>query len=470
MRNSRDIKTLVSDYERNLSSGRPFYMDAPDLIDVMDYYMNCHADYDAETCFRIAKRLHPHHPEVIITQAYRLKEQGQWEAARQLVCTLSDQTSSDVLLFYFEYYLSILHIDEALQQVAEVCDNASQLSDYDLIYDAAEILTDYGHSEYAVAWLLRIPEDYPDRDAADRLLVENYLHLREHGKAQALLTKVLDTNPYDEYAWVQQAEVHYDNKAYSEAIDSCDYALAIHPGSHDAIRLKALSAAASELWTTAIELGQQYLVSNPADYTVPLTLAELFSQKGRHEEAIPFYERAYRHIPHEGSVFSRLLSGLAQSYAAVSQPQRVLSVLTCASVTGASLTEIRLSAASILFDGRYGKMAVDTLCKIPLGISAEEELVSVASLLYAHQCFDEARDLWSELMDLSQKKGFRDLSPYLAVASCRLNCPPAQILSLMQLALHTDPLQTREMLHHIFPHLSAEEVFSLFGKKGGAQI
>ena len=104
MRNSREIKTLVSDYERNLSSGQPFYMDASDLIDIMDYYMNRHADYAAETCLRIAKRLHPSHPEVIITQAYRLKEQGQWEAARQLVSTISDQTSSDVLLFNFEYY------------------------------------------------------------------------------------------------------------------------------------------------------------------------------------------------------------------------------------------------------------------------------------------------------------------------------------------------------------------------------
>ncbi len=465
MRNSREIKTLVSDYERNLSSGQPFYMDASDLIDIMDYYMNRHADYDAETCLRIAKRLHPSHPEVIITQAYRLKEQGQWEAARQLVSTISDQTSSDVLLFNFEYYLSILHIDEAFHQLADVCEKPSQLSDYDLIYDAAEILTDYGHSEYAVVWLLHLPEDYPDRDAADRLLVENYLHLKENGKAQELLTKILDTNPYDECAWVQQAEVHYENKDYNEAIDSCDYALAIHPGSHEAVRLKTLSAAASALWTTAIEMGKQYMKSYPTDYTVPLTLAELLSQHGRHEEAIPFYEKAYRHIPHEGSVFSRLLSSLAHSYAAVSQPQRVLPTLTCASVAGATFAEIHLSAAAILFDERYDRMGVDTLHKIPLGTSLEEELVSITSLLCKYQCYDGAKELWHELIDMAEKKEFRNISPYLAVASCRLNYSSTQILSLLQQAFQADPVLTREMLHHIFPRLSAEEVFSLFGQK-----
>lgn len=470
MRNSREIKTLVGDYERNLSSGQPFYMDASDLIDIMDYYMNRHADYDAETCLRIAKRLHPSHPEVIMTQAYRLKEQGQWEAAKQLVNTISDQSSSDVLLFNFEYYLSILHIDEAFQQLAGVCEKASQFSDYDMIYDAAEILTDYGHFEYAVAWLLHIPADYPDRDAADRLLIENYLHLKENEKAQTLLTKLLDTNPYDEYAWVQQAEVHYENKDYNEAIDSCDYALAIHPGNHEAIRLKALSAAASALWATAIDLGQSYMESYPTDYTVPLTLAELLSQQGKHEEAIPFYEKAYRHIPHEGSIFSRLLSGLAHSYAAVSQPQRVLPTLTCASVMGVAFGEIHLSAASVLFDERFEKMAVDILHKIPLYTSSEEELVSISSLLCRYQCYDGAKELWSELIDIAEEKKLRSLFPYLAVASCQLNYSPTQILSLLQQAFQTDPVLTREMLHHIFPHLSAEEIFSLFGKGDESQI
>ena len=76
-REPTDLKALVSEYEQKMSEASvPLWMDAPDLLDILDYYEQNNQYFEAETCIRLALRLHPDDPEVQIRRAYRFKNEA----------------------------------------------------------------------------------------------------------------------------------------------------------------------------------------------------------------------------------------------------------------------------------------------------------------------------------------------------------------------------------------------------------
>ncbi len=80
----------------------PLWMDAPDLLDILDYYEQNNQYFEAETCIRLALRLHPDDPEVQIRRAYRFKNEGRWAEADEVVRKMSDQQHLDVQFYYAE--------------------------------------------------------------------------------------------------------------------------------------------------------------------------------------------------------------------------------------------------------------------------------------------------------------------------------------------------------------------------------
>ena len=113
-REPRDLKALVSEYEQKLAGASvPLWMDAPELLDILDYYEQNNEYYEAETCMRLALRLHPDDPEVQIRRAYRYKNEGRWADADEVVRRMSDQQHLDVQFYYAERALSRLEFDAA---------------------------------------------------------------------------------------------------------------------------------------------------------------------------------------------------------------------------------------------------------------------------------------------------------------------------------------------------------------------
>ena len=60
-KSQHEILSLVREYERKLSEASvPFWMDAPDILDILDYYEEQNQYFEAELCMRLALKLHPH--------------------------------------------------------------------------------------------------------------------------------------------------------------------------------------------------------------------------------------------------------------------------------------------------------------------------------------------------------------------------------------------------------------------------
>ena len=108
-RNPHEVQQLVHHYEQQLAKApAPLWMEATDLLDVLDHFEQQNAYFESEQCMRLALRLHPDNPEVVIRRAYRLKNEGRLAEAEEVVRALPEQDTLDVRFFLAEIALSRL--------------------------------------------------------------------------------------------------------------------------------------------------------------------------------------------------------------------------------------------------------------------------------------------------------------------------------------------------------------------------
>ena len=84
------LQEAIESYENQLNTVKPFYMDASTLMDIEEHYEKQGRDFEAEQVMRLAEKLHPQDNEVLIVKAYRLKAQGRWHEAKQVMNSVTD--------------------------------------------------------------------------------------------------------------------------------------------------------------------------------------------------------------------------------------------------------------------------------------------------------------------------------------------------------------------------------------------
>ena len=156
-RSPEELQSLVREYQKNLSEASiPFWMDVPDILDILDHFEQTQQTIEAELCRRLAQRRHPADADILMRKVYRLKNDGRWYDAEVLVKQHPDQEHLDVQFFLAEKALSELRFfdadgiyesiltreQQALEE--ELLENPEQTGSLDdLRMEIAELFLDY---------------------------------------------------------------------------------------------------------------------------------------------------------------------------------------------------------------------------------------------------------------------------------------------------------------------------------------
>lgn len=468
-KSQNEIISLVREYEKKLSEASvPFWMDAPDILDILDYYEEHNQYFEAELCMRIAEKLHPGDTEVLVRRAYRMKNEGKWEEAAQYVCRIPDQQSVEVLFFLAEKALAELRLEEAdalfqncLSKEAafafEDMDALEQPADVSpLLLDIGEICMDYGCVEMAQKYLSRIAQDSPEAARASLDLAECLYQYGETPKALERLDTLLDANAYNIEAWLMKADLCNENKQWTECAEAADYALAIDPDNEKALRLKACAAIGMNQYDLVLDIFSHYRNLYPNDYTMALSAGEILLNKHRYEEAFEVLRVSNRNCPNENPDKMRILTDIAMTYSARHQMKRAFDTLMGIRSLGMSYADVLFHAASQAFDHHevaFGKDAVlhaiDTF-----GLSPEQRL-NYARLLCEHNLFGEVSELWERL--LKDRESHPVIAaPYLAFAARRL-MRIREYKFWLACAIYIDPTLTNAIFRDIYPNCLPQE-------------
>lgn len=465
-REPNEMQNLVRQYEQKMSEASvPLWMDAPDILDILDYYEQKNLYFESEQCMRLALRLHPDNPEVQIRRAYRLKNEGRWAEAVRVVEAMSDQNSLDVSFFWGEKALSELEFEKAEEFFEKGLkaerDYASEMRAEGqefptevtpLILEMGELFMDYGSIAYAQKYLNKIPQEAPEYNRAQMLLAECLFQLGDTFKALQSLEKVLDEDPYNLEAWIMMADLSNEVKNYDKCSEAANFALAIDPKSEKALRFKAVAALGAENYDEVLEVYETYRHLYPSDYTMALSAGEILINKMKMSEAREVLSRSNQACPNDNPDKLRILTDIATTYAAEGKIGKIYETLLGCCSLGTSHADVLLQTAQICFNYRHREMGLKAVEHYleNYELTAETRL-RIAQMLCENQVFISHTALWDKLFNVTEE-GPTLAAVYLAFAA-RVLKRPAEYLRWLTYAVYTDPTQVR----HIFGHVYAND-------------
>ncbi|RRD79339.1 hypothetical protein EII14_06380 [Alloprevotella sp. OH1205_COT-284] len=463
-REPNEVKHLVRQYEQKLSEASvPLWMDAPDILDILDHYEQNNQYFEAEECMRLALRLHPDNPEVQIRRAYRLKNEGRWQEAVQVVESISEQDCLDVCFFWGEKALSELDFERAesffnqglrierdIDAQLPLDGEEEPMGVSDLLLEMGELFIDYGSIARAQKYLQQITSSEPEYNRAQILLAECAFQLGDTPSAVSLLEKVLDNDPYDLDAWIMLADVSNESKNFEKCAEASNFALAIDPKNEKALRFKAVAALGLEKYDEVLEVYDNYRLLYPTDYTMALSAGEILINQRKMLEARKVLSRSNQACPNEHPDKVRILGDIATTYAAEGDFRRAHDTLLGCCSLGTSYADVLLQTAQLCFnygEQDFGKKAL--LHYLSTYTLTAETRQRMAQILCEANLFETMSEIWDTLLKVTEN-GTTLAAPYLAFAARRLRRIPEYMFWLAY-SIYEDPTRTQQFFRQIYP-------------------
>ena len=373
-------------YEKYAAKAPNWYMEPSQLLDVIEYYEDNGRHLDAEVCLRQALTLHPDDMQLLIKKAYFLKSVGRVEEADAVIAGLGDTTDIEVLFYQVERALARFDstlAEDIFAQIVTMDD--PDIPDWSLWTEMAEICLDYGYVRMALNAVGKVPRDDKNYKRACVLQGECYYQLHQVQRSVTFLNKALDIDPYDAALWGMLADIHYENRQMAQAVEACQYALAIDAKNEKALRVNFFCLLMQQKHAEAHEMALTYEKFWPGEYYVPLNDGYQLLSLGKCREAYEQYRRANMVCPNENPDKLRIVGEMAQVQLRLGMVEEAFVTMQCACSLGVGYIDVCLQMAQLAASVRQYEFATLRLREaVRMGCSPEQtETVKRMILQYA---------------------------------------------------------------------------------------
>lgn len=461
------LKEALSEYERKIESGEPFYMDASILMDIEEYYEKNERPYDAERIMRFAEKLHPHDEEVKIVKAYRLKAVGKWGEALNLVHSLSNPDQRDAQLFMIEYDVASGRINEAERRFRTCLAQAvaiSQEEKDDWMIEMAEILLDYGFISRAIDTLKQTGKGHAVKHRLYELLGDAYYQLQDYDNSIRAFQELVDSSPYDSVSWGQLADALQKANRLDDCLTACDYALAIDDSNTRAMNLKLFALWGLGRHDEAYGLYRNYAQKMPEDYAIRMYAGEQLNNRGKYAEALLILQDALRLCMIESPDRNRIIQALAVADMHTGNYRVVTDLAELPVITGNALVDSYLEMADSLIT-HDPKLPVDDLLQKAFNLGDEHgerqitNTIKIIKFLCTHNLYQQQHGLWEEIARKSYPDTYGEIYAYITYAMYMIH-HRLLFLTCMNQAAQKCPQALFEIMKETLKAKSLDEVLT----------
>lgn len=307
---SQDFKRILKTYEEQAEQHKSLYLDADDFADIADYYLNMNRPDDAMEAIEMGLGVHPGDESLLIVKGATYIYDHEFDLAEEVLQTL-DPGIPDVMYqkaqLQYTKYLDLPKAEQIWREWMRMDDNGKQSpqklrEDYIHIISSLAELRDEdeiedkalkGESGKAVQkWIQEYIDKFSplgkfeeDAQLADICKDNNLPKL-----LCDVLTQVLEEQPYLPQGWTNLAIAHHVLKHYEQALEACDFALAVDPNDLQALLTKAHSTNGLDDKQRAKVLFKEYLEKG-GDIIQIIPYAEMLFFTNEKEEALRQLER-----------------------------------------------------------------------------------------------------------------------------------------------------------------------------------
>lgn len=311
---SKEFKELLKSYEEQRSRGESIYLDADDFADIADYYLSI--DQPELSMETIGKGLAIHCDDevLLIVKSAAYIYQRQFDEAEEVLRQLDDMNPDVKYQWAQLEYGKYHHIQKAdkiwrewmkLENGKTPSEGQRRECYIHIISSLIELRrNDTGEKNYDVEAVRRWVREYIDifqplgRYDEDVQLADI---CRENELADLMcevLTQVLEEQPYLPKGWANLGLAQYMLQRYDQALESCDFALAVNPDDLEALLTKAHSLHSMGEKIASIPVFKEYLDKGGENLQI-IPYADALFLKDERAEAIAALEKLLNYYENE---------------------------------------------------------------------------------------------------------------------------------------------------------------------------
>lgn len=286
-----------------LAAGERVYFEADEIEDIADSYENEMAIRKALQVVVYGLSLYPGDEALLLRKAQYLLSLDRIEEAARTLSTVTDH-SIDYYLVKGEVELLRGNDKEALVAFQTVI-NDDDCQPEDCI-EVIDIAFDDNRPDIIDSLLSAMEKRIDDMTPIYRELALSCDERNDTEHAIKWYNKVLDLNPYSTDDWAELAKAYVRLRLFDEAIEACDFALAIDDKDENMLSYKGfcymLAGRSEEAVKQFKEFGQI-----TSDKSVAYEyIAEVYMQDEMYEQAIEYLKKAIEENAHNGNAYYKL--------------------------------------------------------------------------------------------------------------------------------------------------------------------
>ena len=287
-----EVEELVKKYEQSQQQQIPAFFDVDDYLDIIEYYAAKKQDKKADQALGQAKQLYPDSTEIKFREASILFDRQRYKKSLAVLATIpqNDIVRADAAVVAADCLYMQQRYDESNQELEVALNNAKNLrcaTKRDVLLRKAINYESMDDAQTAIKILQDTITKYPTQAHTElnrlyRICYADTLYARV---GIVFFEQYLKKHPYSIIVWQYLADLYEITEQYGQAIEACDYILAMDDTYNPAYHTKASCFFDMNMYDEARALFETMLKYAPDDVEVQYNIVLCHLRKGEYEEA-----------------------------------------------------------------------------------------------------------------------------------------------------------------------------------------
>jgi len=288
---TKKFKDNLRRYEETVEAGASLYMDCDELVDIGEYYHDIGKLDEAHRALDYALQLFPDAtaPYALLARM-ALMDSDDADAAELMAGQIADKTDIEYYLLRAEIMLFREQVDEADEYLEEKMQDIDEIDLDDYYLDVATLFADYNYMKEAEDWLSMSCET--DLDDYKELYGRIELSKGNVKESEKVFLDLIDKDAFSAVYWDNLAASQFALSKMEDAMQSCDFSIAIDPNGSFAHYQKALVLAAIGNINDALACFKRYNTLEPRNIDGAYSIASCLFTLKRYQEALTWMEKA----------------------------------------------------------------------------------------------------------------------------------------------------------------------------------
>ena len=300
---SKEFDDILNSYEQQKEQGHGIYLDADDFADIADFYLGHELPDLAMEAVNNGLAVHPEDEVLLVVKSATFIYQHEFEEAEKVLSTM-DKNNLDVMYqmaqLQYGYYFNTPKAESIWREWLDGMEDDNELMEakregylhiisslIELRGDASNPSDRKWNADTVRKWVREYIERFKPLGTSDEdiQLVDI---CRENDLLDVMceaLAAVLEVQPYLPKGWSNLALAYYMEEKNEQALEACDFALAVNADDIDALLTKAHTLHAMKHKKECIPVFEEYLEKG-GEGVQCLPLADALFSTGRREEAL----------------------------------------------------------------------------------------------------------------------------------------------------------------------------------------